>query len=66
MRRSLLLAVVLVMGAGAGGLCSPAAVARTAVRHACILTHNCRRCPTGEWDCNGQCIPKGHACRLIG
>lgn len=64
MRKSLLVALVLVLGAS-NGICAPAAAHMLPIRKACVLTRNCGRCPQGQWDCNGKCIPKGHACRLI-
>lgn len=36
-----------------------------ATRHLCTLTHCGRRCPKGEWSCNGKCIPKRQLCRVF-
>jgi hypothetical protein len=54
------LAITFAVGAGAGP-----AVAHPPIWRACAI-HPCRHCPKGEWLCNGKCIPKNQACRLIG
>jgi hypothetical protein len=60
--RSLLLAAIIAIGAAAP---APwAATAEAKIRHACTLTDPCKRCPKGEWDCNGKCIPKKDACEI--
>lgn len=66
MRLGLLLAAILALGAGgaAYGATAPAIHPVTSIRHACTLTH-CNRCPRGKWMCNGHCIAKNRACRLI-
>ncbi len=36
------------------------------VHRLCAIGHPCgRRCPKGEWRCNGRCIPDNQICRLV-
>jgi hypothetical protein len=60
--RSLVLAAIIAIGAVAAG--PWAATSQAKVRHVCPITRTCKHCPTGEWDCNGKCIPKKDACRI--
>jgi hypothetical protein len=64
MLRSLMLAIILVIAPGEAATRAPTHITAQHVRHICTLTH-CGHCPKGEWRCNGKCIPKDQACRLI-
>jgi len=57
-----MLAAIIAIGAVAAGPWAPESQAK--VRHACPITRPCKHCPTGEWLCNGQCIPKKNACEI--
>ena len=63
MLASLALALAMVVGAGAPG--TTPIVSPHPVHHACTLTRCGGHCPKGEWRCNGKCIPKNQACRLV-
>jgi hypothetical protein len=64
MRRGLLLAVVMVIGAGAGSAESQSA-AFTKMPAAYLTPVNSgKHCPKGKFRCNGTCFPDRYLCRI--